>query len=644
MIRLISFVFVALAINACSEGGFGTESSAELTHLEASEGTLSPSFSVTHLNYSLTVDPNVNNINLTAIALHDASTIRVNGKKTNSGATSSPISTVETPTTVAIRVTSPDELRTNTYRITVIVPGQEDQIPGDVDITGGDDSDQGSSGENGDSTENLAELDSLAVSASSIDQTLESDTGNYTLSVGSEVDSITINAIPNNPDASVSINHQSPITGDASSSIPIQVGSNQIPITVTSANGDQSNSYSLTVERYADLAFNSNQTINSPTPQADSNFGFSTALSGNWLAIGAPNQDTDFQNGGSVFLFQKSGDQWQHRQTIDAPAGGENDQFGYSIAITNEFLAIGSFGADNGAQNSGQLNVYRLSGSQWTHSQSLTSPQALDNGRFGYATALDQQTLAVAELRGVDGASQGGRVTLYELEDSQWKAIKTILTHGASDRFATNLALSGSQLAIGAFDYDGECKIPTSDPGEVIIYQRDNGDWSEQATLRADNGDGGDRFGFSVALSQDLLAVGAICEDSKRFAPQKNDATQAGSVYLFQRSGNQWTQLKQLKASDTQAHDLFGFRVQLAGETLIATAPLEDTKARDAGAAYVFKSANDWTEIKQLRAADGQRGDSFGIGLGYDGASLVISANQDGERNGDRRGKAYGYK
>lgn len=656
MIRILSILFVTLAINACSKGGFGTESSAELTQLESTEGTLSPGFSVTELNYWLTIDPSVSSVSFRAVAFHDASTIHINGSKTSSGAMSEAISTLDTPTTVAIRVTSPDELRTNTYRITIIVPGQEDQLPEELENPppqtpdDNDTSAQGDGGmqttsEDGDAQSPLDPgLSSLSVTTPTFSQELESNGSNYSIHVGNTVNSVEIDAVPNTDDASITINGQSTGLGQTSASIAVDVGASVVPITVTSASEDVQQDYTLTIVRSAALTYDSLQTIDPPDPQRrNSSFGFSTALAGDWLAISAPTQDNDFPNGGNVYVFKKAGDQWRHHQTLQSPSGDSNNRFGYSLAISSEFLAIGSYGADNDAENSGQVDLYQRNGDQWSHALKLTPPSASDNGRFGFAIAMDGETLAVAELQGIDGSVTGGGVTVYEHQGQQWKIKKTIPTRGASDRFATNLALSGNLLAIGAFDYDGECKTSISDPGEVTIYERKNGDWTEQATLRASNGDGGDRFGFSVALNQDRLAVGAICEDSKRFAPQKNEATQSGSVYLFKRSGNQWTQLKQLKASDAEAHDLFGYRLQLVGETLIATAPLEDSKARDAGAAYVFDSTKDWEENKLLRPIDGQRGDNFGVGLGFDGSSLVISAHQLGDRNRQLLGKAYSY-
>ncbi|MGV6816602.1 MAG: cadherin-like beta sandwich domain-containing protein [Thiotrichales bacterium] len=634
MIRILTLVILALALNACGNSGFSPQSSAELTFLESSSGTLNPGFSTARLNYSLTIDPSIESVRIKAVSLHDGATILINGKKTLSGQNSAPIATTETPTTVAIRVTSPDESRTNNYRITIIVPGQEALIPDEVSNP------PAQTNETDEPAPEVPELASLSITTPNATQQLQINGDEFITQVDQSVDAVSITAVSGNSSDIIAINSQTASPGEATTVIPLSVGSNTIPLTVTSPNGEL-HQYTLTVERAAAFDFGLEETIGSPNPQRNSGFGFSNAVSGSWLAISAPTMNAAYRNQGEVYLYQKTNNQWKYQQALQSPASARNDQFGYSLAMDGDYLAVSSYGAETGEDNSGRVDIFKQAGGQWKHHQLLQPPAALENGRFGFSLAMDGSVLAIAELNGIDGSLTGGGVTVYEREDVQWTLKKSIFSRGASDRFASNIAISGDLLAIGAFDYDGECKIAIPDPGEVSIYERKNGDWIEQSTLYASNGDGGDRFGFSVSLSNDFLAVSAICEDSSRFNPQANDATQAGSVYLFKRNGNQWTEITQLKASDAEAHDLFGSRLQLMGENLIVTAPLEDTQARDAGAAYQFSAANNWAEKRLIRAIDGKSGDKFGAGLAFDGSTAVISATQQSEGNRERLGKTY---
>ncbi|MEI8015151.1 MAG: hypothetical protein WCH20_09975 [Nitrospira sp.] len=96
-------------------------------------------------------------------------------------------------------------------------------------------------------------------------------------------------------------------------------------------------------------------------------------------------------------------------------------------------------------------------------------------------------------------------------------------------------------------------------------------------------------FGYSVALAGDTLAVGV-----------PGEASASGAVYVFTRTGSNWSPQAYLKASNTEANDGFGYSVALAGDSLAVGATGEasdatgvngnqgDNSAPDSGAAYVF--------------------------------------------------------
>src|SRR5438309_5198892 len=86
---------------------------------------------------------------------------------------------------------------------------------------------------------------------------------------------------------------------------------------------------------------------------------------------------------------------------------------------------------------------------------------------------------------------------------------------------------------------------------------------SQQAYLKASNTGAGDYFGSSVAVSGDTLVVGARQEDSNAIGingnQTNNNATDSGAVYVFVRSGTNWSQQAYLKASNTEPGDEFGW-------------------------------------------------------------------------------------
>jgi hypothetical protein len=123
----------------------------------------------------------------------------------------------------------------------------------------------------------------------------------------------------------------------------------------------------------------------------------------------------------------------------------------------------------------------------------------------------------------------------------------------------------------------------------------------QQTELTAGDGGANDNFGVRVSLSGDgnTALVGAYGHDTPAGAD-------AGSVYLFVRTGGSWTQQAELTADDGAASDWFGDSVSLSGDgtTALVGAPYDDTAAgTDAGSAYVFAgSGSSWSQQIQLTA------------------------------------------
>src|SRR5262245_41634 len=120
----------------------------------------------------------------------------------------------------------------------------------------------------------------------------------------------------------------------------------------------------------------------------------------------------------------------------------------------------------------------------------------------------------------------------------------------------------------------GQAQLPPSAPSTKLLAS-DGGDF--------------DNFGISVAVSGNTAVVGARFDDTSA-------GGNAGSAYVFVRTGGVWTQQQKLTAPDGAGEDAFGVSVGIAGETIIVGAYRGDTPGGiDAGAAYVFlRSGGTW--------------------------------------------------
>jgi hypothetical protein len=121
--------------------------------------------------------------------------------------------------------------------------------------------------------------------------------------------------------------------------------------------------------------------------------------------------------------------------------------------------------------------------------------------------------------------------------------------------------------------------------GSAYVFSSVDGSWDQSTKLLPEDGDDTDFFGEQIDLSTDgtTAIVGNSLDD-----PTKKDA---GSVYVFTKTGGSWNQSAKLTASDGEREDLLGISTALSddGTTVVAGADGDDTqRGKDVGSAYVF--------------------------------------------------------
>ena len=213
------------------------------------------------------------------------------------------------------------------------------------------------------------------------------------------------------------------------------------------------------------------------------------------------------------------------------------------------------------------------------------------------------------------------------------------------DDFGWALSISGDTFVASA---DGEASSATGVNGDqsnndapysgaVYVFTGAGQSWRQQAYLKASNSTTMEEFGEAVALDGDTLVAGGPGDSSSAIGVDGDQtdvsAPGAGAAYVFDRTGEVWTQTAYLKASNTEAGDNFGSAVALSGDTLVVGAPLESSRGADpadnsasgAGAVYVFeRQAGVWTETAYLKASNAEAGDGFGGVVALDGDMLVV--------------------
>ena len=169
--------------------------------------------------------------------------------------------------------------------------------------------------------------------------------------------------------------------------------------------------------------------------------------------------------------------------------------------------------------------------------------------------------------------------------------------------------------------------------GSVYIFKRTGNIWTQQRKLTASDAADHQQFGSSVAISGDYIIVGANSDD--------NAGNGAGSAYVFTRNGTSWTQQAKFIADDAASEDNFGYRVSISGDYAIVGALGNDDAGTYSGSAYIFKrNDTSWSQQAKITASDGAELDYFGSSVSISGAYAIVGAYGDDD-DGNSSGSAY---
>jgi len=383
----------------------------------------------------------------------------------------------------------------------------------------------------------------------------------------------------------------------------------------------------------------------------DLRLGTSVALSasGDVCAAGAPLTTTSSAPGtGSVKVFRRTAGVWSPVfDTIVPVSGLDGDEFGCSVSLSSDGTrcAVGAQSADPGAlYQSGRAFVYVWSpgSSAWLQESELVTTTPDTANYFGASVALSANGATC-----VVGAANADYVEVFVRTASTWSQQQRFTGVGtvSGDRFGHAVAVSsdGNTCAVGAYlDYTaGDVRT-----GAVYVFTRTGSLWSQQQVLVPTDAAATDFFGYSVSMAGDgnTLVVGSYLSDNGGSA-----GANRGAAYVFTRSGGVWSQQAKLIAPDASNGDQFGRAVAMAadGLTCVVGAFSDDFgSTANAGSTYVFtRSGSAWAQVDRIQAPDAAADDFFGsaVALSASGRTCVVGAPNDDNTSGPNAGTAYAY-
>ncbi len=388
--------------------------------------------------------------------------------------------------------------------------------------------------------------------------------------------------------------------------------------------------------------------MSSSSGHDDDYFGYSVAISGDTAIIGAYGKGSGV---GLVFIFyrnQGGGDSWSEVNIRAASDIALDDNFGYSVAISGDTALIGAPFNDDDGTDSGSVYIFERNqggADYWGEVAKLTGSDSADYDYFGSSVALSGDTALVGAKYDDDDGGNSGSAYLFERDQGGadlWGQVVKLTSSdaAASDAFGVSVALSGNTALVGASSDDFGVGI---NQGSAYIFERNQGGanlWGEVKKLTASDAANNDIFGISVSLSGDTALVGAHHDTDNGY--------DSGSAYIFERNqggADNWGQMAKLTASDGAASDEFGVSVALSGDTALVGAHNDDDNGTLSGSAYVFKrnqgGADLWGQAEKLTASNGAASDEFGISVAISGDTVLVGAYLDDVSPYVNEGSAY---
>jgi len=319
-----------------------------------------------------------------------------------------------------------------------------------------------------------------------------------------------------------------------------------------------------------------------------------------------------------------------------------NDNFGRSVSLSTDgnTCIIGAAGFNTGGTDAGAAYIFTKSGNVWTEQQKLLSSDIAAGDMFGYDVCMsgNGNTCAVGAWGDSTAGAYTGAAYIFTRSGNSWVQQQKLMSNDIQSDDNFGSCLTLTPDGNTCIVGANSEDTGGSGSGTVYVFTRSGETWTQQQKIKASDATQGDNFGSSISVSKD----GNTFVVGARL--EDGVTSDSGSAYIFTKSGDTWTQQsKLLPGVQINAH--FGESCDISddGNTCIVGAPRQSFEATASGTAYVFtRSGETWTLQQRLFVNDPEPGDFLGIScaISSDGNTCIVGA-RDKNNGGTNAGAAY---
>lgn len=231
--------------------------------------------------------------------------------------------------------------------------------------------------------------------------------------------------------------------------------------------------------------------------------------------------------------------------------------------------------------------------------KSIDSPDSLTDSEFSTGVVLDGNTAFISS----PGADVGGAVYRYSRQGADWVLVDFPVPTDiqAGDMYGYSLALYQDYLIVGAPGSGGA--------GAIYVFKNSQSQWLEITKISLPDGVTGDQFGFCIGMVDTHLFVGAPGYQG------------TGAVFIYNLYTDIWQNVYTLTGSELSQN--FGTALSVISNTLLIGA----SNTNNIGSAYLYKLTLGWTLSHTFVPVSTDTGQQFGRSVSISGNKIAIGGN-----------------
>jgi len=364
------------------------------------------------------------------------------------------------------------------------------------------------------------------------------------------------------------------------------------------------------------------QEILSDDGERKNKFGHSVAIDGNTALVGAPNND---KKRGAAYVYENIGGIWHQTQKLIADDRNINDHFGKFVAIDGNHMIIGSSTDNSGSgNNAGSAYIFENIDSTWVQTQKLFfTGSGSSHSLFGAGVSIYGDTIMVGAHSNSEKAKKAGTAFVFEKIGSTWTETQRLYTDDPKpyDYFGQSISIYDDTAVFGTWNNNHHGKVAA---GSAYIFEKTDGMWNQAHQIIPNEATAKEYFGRSVSIYGDTIIIGATGNDEI--------ARNAGSAYVFNYDGSQWTQNAKL-LHDREIDSLhFGTSVSMYNDRAVIGS---DSRV------FIFDFKDgEWLKVSIPKPSDAKNGDMYGTSVSISNSVIIVGSSEHDE-NGLDSGSAY---